>query len=237
MQGNVLLLTPSWHSFHPPPTAPAGRETAASTASAHRGQRGPHLVLLLVPPILLSPGAEECGKQARAVLKGEVGNSQLFSPAPNTGSCILCPMSSCISPAFAWKPTSSRHLSPRGLSPVLAGTCPLLFVLPQTSWNTWKRGANVENSRHASWLQRMGRRRGRSRSTAGTCRSTVGAEELNVRFGDFLEGLNEPTGSVRALLNQCLQSPGQAQLFLCVPGQSLLEETRQTHLGVEGVVI
>lgn len=55
----------------------------------------------------------------------------------------------------------------------------------------------MENSRRASWLQRMGRRRW-GRTTDGTHRNTVGAEERHVQFRDVLGDFNEPTSTVSA---------------------------------------
>lgn len=66
-------------------------------------------------------------------------------------SCTLCPTPSCISPLNS--PGNSFHklqrfLPKRAQPRSSSSTCPLLFVLPQTSWNPWKKGANMENSAH-----------------------------------------------------------------------------------------
>lgn len=76
----------------------------------------------------------------------------------------------------------------------------------------------MENLRHASWLWRM-ERRGRSRSTAGTCRST---EELNVQIGVFLEGFNEAQSTL-TFTSVLTKSWANSTIAVCA-GQSLPEE-------------
>lgn len=158
-------------------------------------------------PAVSSPGPEECGKPERpeVSLKGEVRNSHLLRFSPPLTMCCL-QSSASTSLAFKWPlpPRPNRQLSPTGLRPTLVGTLSwestLLFVLPHTSCRQGlpgKRRANAENLRRASWLQRTARRRWR-RTTDGTHRNTVGAEELHVQFGDFLGGFSEPTSTVSA---------------------------------------
>lgn len=211
--------------LHIPPPCQCGRQ--------QQGRPGPTqdtgvLTLTLTPHPAVSRGRGvwEAGQSCPLRRAGQF-------PAPlqphSQHSCILCPAPSCSSPEFTWKllPQVPDISPPKGTAPVPCSlSCPKFPGIP----------GKGENWRHTSRLQRM--RRGSSRSTAGTCWGTAGTEELNAQFGDFLEGFNEPTGSGRALLllNQCLQSPGPTQLSLSVPGQSLLEEIRQTPLGVEGVI-
>lgn len=44
------------------------------------------------------------------------------------------------------------------------------------------------------------------RTTDDTHRNTVGAKELHVQFGDFLDGFNEPTSTVKVLASLTFKS-------------------------------
>lgn len=62
----------------------------------------------------------------------------------------------------------------------------------------WEKASKCGKLVACQLAERKGRK-GRGRTTDGTHWNTVGAKELHVRSGDFLEGFNEPTSAVGAL--------------------------------------